>query len=42
MGVLVAKQKQYAKAKSYLTAAKSSLPNGIEAKHNMEMIENYE
>ncbi|XP_055642217.1 tetratricopeptide repeat protein 8 isoform X1 [Toxorhynchites rutilus septentrionalis] len=40
MAVLVARQKQYAKAKSYLMAGKAALPNCDEIKANLELIEN--
>ncbi|XP_038113838.1 tetratricopeptide repeat protein 8 [Culex quinquefasciatus] len=42
MAVMVARQKQYAKAKSYLVAAKAALPNCDEIKNNLEFIENFE
>lgn len=41
MAVMVARQKQYPKAKSYLMAAKAALPDCEEIKNNLEFIENF-
>ncbi|XP_001650433.2 tetratricopeptide repeat protein 8 [Aedes aegypti] len=42
MAVMVARQKQYTKARSYLMAAKAALPACDEIKSNLEFIENFE
>ncbi|XP_058452058.1 tetratricopeptide repeat protein 8 [Malaya genurostris] len=42
MAVMVARQKQYTKAKSYLMSAKAALPNCDEILNNLEYIENFE
>ncbi|XP_019561779.3 tetratricopeptide repeat protein 8 [Aedes albopictus] len=42
MAVMVARQKQYAKARSYLMAAKAALPANDEIKCNLEYLENFE
>ncbi|XP_058826413.1 tetratricopeptide repeat protein 8 [Topomyia yanbarensis] len=42
MAVMVARQKQFAKAKSYLMSAKVALPNCDEILNNLEYIENFE
>ncbi|XP_055542257.1 tetratricopeptide repeat protein 8 isoform X2 [Wyeomyia smithii] len=42
MAVMVAHQKQYAKAKSYLVSAKVALPTSEEISANLEFIENFE
>ncbi|ETN65764.1 tetratricopeptide repeat protein, tpr [Anopheles darlingi] len=42
MAVLVARQKQYHKAKSYLVAARTALPASDEIGHNLKFIENFQ
>ncbi|XP_055597482.1 tetratricopeptide repeat protein 8 [Uranotaenia lowii] len=42
MAVMVARQKQFSKAKSYLMAAKGALRNCEEIQNNLEYIENFE
>ncbi|XP_058060381.1 tetratricopeptide repeat protein 8 [Anopheles bellator] len=42
MAVLVARQKQYPKAKSYLQAARTALPASDEIEHNLKFIENFQ
>uniref|UniRef100_A0A182JHW6 Uncharacterized protein n=1 Tax=Anopheles atroparvus TaxID=41427 RepID=A0A182JHW6_ANOAO len=42
MAVLVARQKQYQKAKSYLQAARTALPTSDEIGHNLKFIENFQ
>lgn len=42
MAVLVARQKQYHKAKAYLVAARTALPASEEIGHNLKFIENFQ
>uniref|UniRef100_A0A182WYQ6 Uncharacterized protein n=1 Tax=Anopheles quadriannulatus TaxID=34691 RepID=A0A182WYQ6_ANOQN len=42
MAVLVARQKQYQKAKSYLQAARTAHPTSDEIGHNLKFIENFQ